>query len=162
MAQLVPSYDVATFRELSRPRFTADKSGIYFQDRLLEGSCSSDFRELSQHLTVSNGRVFFFDNKIEGADANSFRIVAQRFYPEIGFGIEYSFSITRDKNHIFLERQKMTELDAETFVVICANQRDGAIVRDKNGTFQIRRWPFRLAPVEVDFDSVPRSPVVIR
>ena len=145
------SYDVATFRKLSREGFMVDKSGVYFRERLLEGSCFTDFREESVYHTISNGRVFFRDLEIEGADANSFRFSMQRISPfALAPAVEYT--IARDRNHIFIDNQKMTELDVETFVVIDSCDWEGAIVRDKNGTFRIRRgWgEFSLVPIETE------------
>ena len=149
------SYDVATFREVCIG-FTADKLGIYYQGKLLEGTCLNDFRLLNLYV-VSNNRVFFRDQKLN-ADAKSFQVLAYKRSPfSNASGLD--FTIARDKNHIFIDGQKLAELDVETFVIVNLYYRSGlfrggAIVKDKNGTFQIRNYfgfrPFDLIPIETE------------
>ena len=142
-------YDVATFREVSWQGFTADKSGIYYQDRLLKGACSNDFRILHRYV-ISNNRVFFNDYKLN-ADAKTFQVLAND--PIMLSGVSRNaFTIARDKNHIFKNSQKFTELDVETFEIVYLSHWNGAIVRDKNGTFQFHRRSgvFSLVPIEIE------------
>jgi hypothetical protein len=151
------SYDVATFQELCSWRgFTADKSGVYYQDRLLEGSCFDDFRILNLYI-ISNNRIFFNDHKLN-ADAESFQILGYRHIPIAG-AAGFELTIASDKNHIFVDSKKITELDVETFEIVDLDYqlgriRGGPIVRDKNGTFQIRYYwqpgVFSLIPIETE------------
>ena len=141
------SYDVATFRELYRQEFTVDKLGVYYRDRLLVGSCFNDFRELWAYYTISNNRVFFKDSEIEDADANSFQVLAY-FRGAPWFSIEHT--IARDRNHIFINSQKFTEIDVE-FAVI---RESATVIGDRNGAFQIysdwRSGIVSLVPIETE------------
>ena len=151
--------------------FGRDKNFIFYGSKLLEGSCSDDFRILEDIYVVSNNRVFFRDREMEIADAESFQILARRGHP--WFGVEYT--IARDKNHIFIDNQILVaEIDIETFVVVdvnycaeidietflfvdtnyCFDAICDAIVSDKNGIFHIHRdretGVFSLVPIEIE------------
>jgi hypothetical protein len=149
-------YDIATFRELRAQGFTIDKLGVYYRDTLLAGSCFNDFRELETYI-ISNNRVFFKDRELKDADADSFQIIE---HIAGWFGIEYS--IARDKNHIYVDNQKLTEIDVETVVISDVGHWRGTIVQDKNGTFRLKedydnRGFFNLIPIEIEteMDNFP-------
>ena len=150
------SYDVATFRELRWRGFTADKSGVYYQDTLLEGSCFNDFREVltplnsSSPYIISNNRVFFKNHELKGADAESFQVLVFKD----GWTRIY-YTVARDKNHVFINNQRLAEIDAETAVTsVVGRAICDVMISDKNGTFRIRRdWEtgvFSLIPIETE------------
>ena len=153
----VKGADRDTFEDISSGRhwlfgrhstFGRDKNHIFFRDKPLIGSCANDFRILDIYV-VSNNKVFFQNRNLD-ADAQSFQILEH-----IGhewFGVEYT--IARDKNHIFIDSQKLTALDVETFEIVDVYYWGGVIVRDKNGTFQIHHdWETEIAslvPIEIE------------
>jgi len=176
--------DVSTFRIISSTHFwghyrwyTADKFGIYFDGRLLEGSLADDFQFLGwpDYLyLISNNNVYYGATKLKGVDAKSenFRVDwpylignsrvfhrgteiktadAESFEVlNVSHNITCCETIARDKNHVYMYRQILTGLDAESFEII---DRNFLIVRDKNGTYRIeqnRDWIFVAVPIEVE------------
>lgn len=178
-------YDVSTFRVLGRGFykvdiyrtdfttadffFTADKRGIYYNDKFLEGTSFEDFRFLPPKrfdisytvYLISNNRVYFRGEEIKVADAESFRILT------ILAGQNYfDATIARDRNYIYINGQVFTKIDVATFRVVNRNEvketwggvgtirsTGDTIIADKNGTYRIeerRDGTFAIIPIEVE------------
>jgi len=167
------AYDVSTFRLLvEQPPYTIDKSGIYFNDSLLKGSLSEDYRILkntiyhqyaAREYLISNNKVFYQENEIKDADATTFQVVINKHTSGDYFSCSVDYMIAKDKNYIYLNGQIMTKIDVKTFEIVDINDiedQDGgspfwtsigdAIIKDKNGTYRIKKESdkFVLIPIK--------------
>lgn len=148
------AYDVSTFKLLFEEKpYTADKSGIYFNDNLLKGSLSEDYRILKNTIyLISNNKVFFQETEIKGADVATFEITENKYAFNNGlYKNKIDYTIAKDKNFIYLNHQCLTEIDVKTFEIVEKNDIKvdlwkgyyksvgDAIIKDKNGTYQIKK-----------------------
>ena len=115
--EVMSQYDSPTFNVLGW-YYTIDKSGIYYNDKLIPNSDAKTYRLIKGYLVVNN-KVYLNGRKKAMYDASTFNVLLFNIDPETscgGYGL--MCFVTKDKNGIYLNDKRQYNIDLDSFTPI--------------------------------------------
>lgn len=123
--------DVSSFRILGWG-YTADKSGIYYEGKPLEGSDRNKYKHNKMYL-VTNNKVYISGIEQTLYDGASFEVLDINMTERTSCGgILMKYTLTKDKNGVYINNNQVSSIDGETFKFETSN-----LFSDINGLYQI-------------------------